>query len=56
MGRDALTIRLWDGRLFRDGFHYPWNEAVFRKEQRDELSSLLLKIMLDKTPKMVYNA
>lgn len=48
MGDDALVIRYWDYRLFRDCFHYPWNEAVFRKEVRDELSGVLLKIMLDK--------
>lgn len=46
MGRDALTIRQWDGRLFRDSFHFPWSEAIFRKIQRDELSSILLKLML----------
>jgi hypothetical protein len=48
MGRDALVVREWDGRLFKDSFHFPWSEAIFRKEQRDELSSLLLKLILDK--------
>lgn len=52
MGRDALTIRQWDGYLFRDSFHYPWIEATFRKEQRDELSDLLFKLMLDKQVKL----
>lgn len=48
MGRDTLVVREWDNRLFGDSWRFPWHEAVFRKEQRDELRDRLVEIMLDK--------